>query len=573
VKPFVFASIGLLWCSSSLALSLDDLQVGHWVEARGSMVKEHMFDAQKLKVTDPRDEVGLIGTLRVDDQGRDRLLGFRLDYASDVKHRELTPGQLKGRRVKVEGEWLGSDLISVDKVSSRGAGRDRLAGPLEIVRTKGIRNYFILGIEILPSSTLSLTTQDARDLASFALQTISIGDPVELDIDDDDQFGEGILLTAGLRLTSRLEFGTSREDNFNFDRADNEDREDARASMRARLDWSPSNRLFGVAELRAGHNRRNRRDRGRSAQTDLELGETYLQYRLSQRMSLSAGRQDFDDSREWLFDSNLDALRLAFAGERIRAETSVSKRIDNDGSREEAATNLMLYVSNASDQRHFAAYLIDRNFSGDLQEHSRHIGLRVFRRWSDETRLWLELARQSGRRERNSIKAWAFDAGGTWFVAEDERLYLTASLAFASGDDPATQQREDFRQTGLQDNNGKLGGITSFKYYGELSNPELSNLWVSTLGIGSRLTPDLSIDLVGHSYQLHRRATEIADADWDADLTGSSNFLGWEVDAILGLRHQDRWSLEGVVGYFAPGAAFEDRNASFFGKLQVRLRF
>ena len=47
--------------------------------------------------------------------------------------------------------------------------------------------------------------------------------------------------------------------------------------------------------------------------------------------------------------------------------------------------------------------------------------------------------------------------------------------AWGSGDqEPQSGNNGTFRQTGFQDNNDKWSGVTSFRYYGELVDPELS---------------------------------------------------------------------------------------------------
>ena len=116
------------------------------------------------------------------------------------------------------------------------------------------------------------------------------------------------------------------------------------------------------------------------------------------------------------------------------------------------------------------------------------------------------------------------------------RWYGSAGLAFATGDDPDTADDETFRQTGLQDNNGKLGGVTSFRYYGELSDPELSNLFIATVGVGKRLTTDLSVDVIAHYYRLHETSSQLEEVEWDSDLSGGNKSLGWETDVIVGYR-------------------------------------
>ena len=81
----------------------------------------------------------------------------------------------------------------------------------------------------------------------------------------------------------------------------------------------------------------------------------------------------------------------------------------------------------------------------------------------------------------------------------------TFGVAFGSGDNNRRDGVDrNYRQSGLQDNNARFAGVTSFKFYGETVEPELSNLLIGTAAIGVRPTPRSSVDLVYHYYAQHR---------------------------------------------------------------------
>ena len=79
-------------------------------------------------------------------------------------------------------------------------------------------------------------------------------------------------------------------------------------------------------------------------------------------------------------------------------------------------------------------------------------------------------------------------------------IRLIAAYAWGSGEQ-GNDRDGTFRQTGLQDNDAVLSGVTSFRYYGELLDPELANLHILTAGIGGRLSRNVSLELVGHRYR------------------------------------------------------------------------
>ena len=115
--------------------------------------------------------------------------------------------------------------------------------------------------------------------------------------------------------------------------------------------------------------------------------------------------------------------------------------------------------------------------------------------------------------------------------------------------------------------------MTSFRYYGELVDPELANLHIGTLGIGYRFNDTSSLDLVGHYYLQDEPARKLVDSDLDEKANGVDREIGWELDAILGWRPLPAWDFELVYGWFRPGKAFEGASDASLGKVQVRFRY
>jgi hypothetical protein len=96
---------------------------------------------------------------------------------------------------------------------------------------------------------------------------------------------------------------------------------------------------------------------------------------------------------------------------------------------------------------------------------------------------WLELGYVGGRDGSKSIGGWGVDLGTTYEWPLGPRPSVTLGFAFGSGDRNADDQRDgSFRQTGLQKNEWDFGGSTDFKVYGEVLDPELSNLAIFTVG-------------------------------------------------------------------------------------------
>src|SRR5262249_40724325 len=125
---------------------------------------------------------------------------------------------------------------------------------------------------------------------------------------------------------------------------------------------------------------------------------------------------------------------------------------------------------------------------------------------------------------------------------------------------------------------GKFGGVTTFKYYGELIDPELSNLGIFTLGVGTLLSDWVSLDLVYHTYKQDVAQKELSFPPTDsslrrATLSGLDADVGSEIDLIFGYRRFESWDLEIVGAYFDSGDAFTVGDDAEYLKVQLRYRF
>ena len=90
----------------------------------------------------------------------------------------------------------------------------------------------------------------------------------------------------------------------------------------------------------------------------------------------------------------------------------------------------------------------------------------------------------------------------TW----ESRLPLKPAFTFGYARGSADSELEpgldrSFRQTGLQRNKVKYAGVESYRVYGEILDPELSNLEVGTFVVGFPLLRSSSLDFAAHLYR------------------------------------------------------------------------
>lgn len=169
---------------------------------------------------------------------------------------------------------------------------------------------------------------------------------------------------------------------------------------------------------------------------------------------------------------------------------------------------------------------------------------------------------------RHGVRGWGFDVGATWETPLPGGPSLTLGYAIGSGDssgkDPTMsddfQEARDrsFRQTGLQDNNAKFRGVDRFRYYGELLDPELSNLRVGTAAIGFTFWNESSVEILYHWYRQDRAAKFLRDATIRRQPAGRKKSIGHEIDLVVGIEEWEHIEIELVGAAFRAGSAYGD---------------
>jgi alginate production protein len=297
-------------------------------------------------------------------------------------------------------------------------------------------------------------------------------------------------------------------------------------------------------------------------------------------LALQVGRQSFKDDREWLYDEELDAVRAFWRPAGLELQVSVSRLglfrtdfFDHDSTGQ--TNNYLVYGRYRFGPAVTpAAYVFVCDDRSPARERPVFVGLQAGGALGEALTYWLELAHVRGRDGSRPIRGWGVDAGITYAVDLPLRPSVTAAYAVGSGDShPDGRTDGAFRQTGLQENEARWAGVTRFKYYGELLDPELSNLAIVTVGLGLRPTRQSSVDLVYHEYRQQTASTALRGAVLAADPSGLSRQLGRELDLIVGYGGVKGLEVTGVLGYFIPGRAFPRADGSGFARVKVEWKW
>lgn len=445
-----------------------------------------------------------------------------------------------------------------------------------------------------------LSTEDGERVPAQATAPISGGEresekgnnddqEVEFDIDAPPQTRNR--LTPTLTWGGDVELKFEQEANFDLDDSEEDDVTVLKPDFDLALTYKPKetveaflnvslNRQFALQEEGS--------DRDRDAKLNLkQFNVTFRE--VVDGLSFKLGRQRMEDEREWLYDDELDALRVFYRLWRVGVEGSISRKrlfrrnlLDDDDEDEEINNYFVIGRLRPYENADVALFALMRDDTDRRASRPIFLGAQLVGE-AFETDYWFNFAHVRGkgdfnrrRDENDDLHAFGLDVGATYKLGTDWDPSITLAYAFGTGDsDPDDDVDRAFRQTGLQDNSDRFNGVTSFKYYGELFDPELSNMMIYTIGIGVKASRRSSIDLVYHHYEQHKRTDELRDADVEEDLPGSSRSLGDEVDLVLGFREvKKKLSFEFVLGYFLPGSAFgSDAGDAFLASMELRYRF
>lgn len=291
-----------------------------------------------------------------------------------------------------------------------------------------------------------------------------------------------------------------------------------------------------------------------------ELGEAFLLLEdlPLPGISLQVGRQDFDDGREWVMDDELDGVRLWLNLEPLVVELSVSTVLFDTTPEEDGIINWLAGVHcQPFEGLELFGYVLHREDGSRIDLDRTHYGASGALRIGD-FRSWFDGGGVTGQEGDLEIDGYGFDGLAGYRI---ESLPLEPSiyfgLAYGSGDrDPFDGKDRRFRQSGLNDNSSRVFGVTSFRYLGELVRPDLNNLVVLTAGIGFRLSPLTSVDLVWHHYRQEYALAAIGDSRLRLTPTGVDKDLGTGFDLVFAWKDERPLEAKIVFGYFQPGPGF-----------------
>ncbi len=406
-------------------------------------------------------------------------------------------------------------------------------------------------------------------------------------------------ILPGLYIGGRLKLEIGVEENFDLDNQTEDDLAHIEPSLSQAISIMPNNHIMAFLNFEASRAFElvDEAD-AYSNLTELRLKRAYVQVSdFAEGLSITLGRQKINDSREWYYDETFDAVRLTFEHGPVEVDIALGREeffdgdLHNNRPLDRINTYIFKSIYAATRDIDISAFVIHRDNRAENDTRLWFLGLRSegeFEPFGGDLNYWVDIGAVVGTRRTQTTRGYGFDFGATYQfdAAFDPRF--TLATAHGSGDSDENDDVDtEFRQTRLEGNEDRFGGVTRFKYYGELLDPVLRNIFIYTLGAGIRPTKKSSVDLIYHYYRQDvvsdRLRGSSIDLDPNEDFDNVSRSLGHEIDLIVGARDvMKNVDVDLTLGYFIPGPAFrrevvkdvfDNADTSFFAGLKIIYNF
>ncbi len=301
---------------------------------------------------------------------------------------------------------------------------------------------------------------------------------------------------------------------------------------------------------------------------------------------LRLGRQTLDDSMGWFIDEELDGLRITRDWNNVRADVSFTRedwvKAGSD-EREEKTDNVLVVLSvEGTRKTRWTPYVLHRSasaFDGSDASETSWFGVQGLVDINERFGYWFNGALRDGSQDDDDgareLGGHAVDAGASWTFDRPYKPTVTLGYARASGDaDSEDNDEDEFRQSGLHNNEFRLNGGNRFRYLGEVLDPELTNIEVLTVGLGARPSKRWTVDIAWHRYTQVELEDRIRGTDIEYEPSGQNDAIGDSLDLVVSVEPRKNLTIQALAGLFSPGKAFDDETRdAWLGRVELEYEF
>ena len=277
---------------------------------------------------------------------------------------------------------------------------------------------------------------------------------------------------------------------------------------------------------------------------DPQIKEALVSFSISENTQLTAGRLRFSDRHKWVADASVDGVHFVSRADDALVEVAIVT-----GTRNIEGDYLIAHASRFSERTTFGAFAVAEQTKG---ESSFHLSGYYHNDMSADFSYQLNVGGVFGDGANDEPFGAGLDFRALKKVGHGT-LNPQVTLGFAIGS-------PGYRQTGLHSNKTRDGGQTQFHRYGDLYQPELSNIAIASLAYGLRPSRSFSIDFGLHAYLQPRLSTTGPDARIRGDTNGISKDLGAEISISGAWRPTRSAKIDFGLARFFPGQAYLDQS-------------
>ncbi len=305
-------------------------------------------------------------------------------------------------------------------------------------------------------------------------------------------------------------------------------------------------------------------------------------------LSAKIGRMSVRDKRTWWYDNQLDMLKLFYnttlfswdlsAGGRLSDEhaNAGDQRVSSKGSKYLIAHLDYHYYYN----HHFESFATyedngqDKNEIENMNIYSKlsWLGFRALGEFNKKFHYWVDMAYVNGKTQSLqyesddnniptpagikdiAVSGFGFDTGG---IYKSDYFGFGFGYAYGSGDSNDKSSQNIFLQPNISNNKTTMIGTTRYRYYGEMLDPQLSNINIISLYAGLHLYDNLWLEGNYHKYTQQVASSQLRASNLPIQTNGTNKDIGQEVDFILGGKFKNRTEGQLILSGFFRGDAFE----------------
>jgi len=210
-----------------------------------------------------------------------------------------------------------------------------------------------------------------------------------------------IKITESLSFGARLDMEASLEKNYNLDRKKPDDLSVLDPVLSLALLFKPSKNIEMFTNIEPYRRFVNDERQRKKSENRITILQAYISYKnFIDGFTLKVGRQRLKDKREWMYDEELDAVRLFYTLPSVLLDFSISQKRNKDllnTGKDENAINYVFSGIYAPDKdSEFSAYMFVRDDRTGKYDNPIFLGAHLYVEDSDSFEYWLEFAHVKG---------------------------------------------------------------------------------------------------------------------------------------------------------------------------------